>query len=85
MFLCFLDFFRFPLKDENLLKKWFEIIPFNKNRKITRNSRICSNHFDESHYMYIGNKRVLIDGAIPVFPYIDNAVSKLKQIVLFIL
>lgn len=77
-FRIFLVFFRFPLKDEELLKKWFEVIPYNKNRSITKHSKICSNHFEESQYMYIGNKRVLKEGAIPIFPYVDNVVSKLK-------
>ncbi|XP_012214789.1 THAP domain-containing protein 1-like [Linepithema humile] len=74
-----ISFFKFPLKDENLLKKWFEVIPYNKNRKITKNSRICSQHFEESQYIYVGNKRVLKEGAIPVFPFLDNVETNVDE------
>lgn len=58
-----LSFFSFPLKNEDLLKKWLQIIP-TKNR-ITKHSRICNNHFEESQYDCISGKRYLKKEAIP--------------------
>ncbi|XP_012220978.1 THAP domain-containing protein 1-like [Linepithema humile] len=58
-----LSFFSFPLKNEDLLKKWLQVIP--TNNRITKHSRICSNHFEESQYDCVSGKRYLKKEAIP--------------------
>ncbi|XP_011699830.1 PREDICTED: THAP domain-containing protein 1-like [Wasmannia auropunctata] len=78
-----LSFFSFPLNNRDLLNEWLEVVP-TKNR-ISKNSRICSNHFEESQYEYISGKRHLKKDAIPSifsqditnFKTIINEVEKL--------
>ncbi|KYM94820.1 THAP domain-containing protein 2 [Cyphomyrmex costatus] len=62
-----LSFFSFPLKNEDLLKEWLQIVPI--NNQISKHSRICSIHFEESQYECISGKRFLRKNAVPtIFP-----------------
>lgn len=61
------SFFSFP-KREDIFKEWKKIVP-TKNY-ITKHSRICSKHFQNSCYEHVGKKRVLKYDAIPtIFNY----------------
>ncbi|XP_067207384.1 THAP domain-containing protein 1-like [Linepithema humile] len=62
------SFFSFSLKDQELFKKWQAVIQTNNN--ISKNSRICSNHFNTSSYRLISGKRLLNKNAVPsIFDY----------------
>lgn len=61
-----------------MLKKWLQVIP--TNNRITKHSRICSNHFEESQYDRISGKRYLKKEAIPNrFPHAIKNVSNFKS------
>ncbi|XP_011635517.1 THAP domain-containing protein 1 [Pogonomyrmex barbatus] len=73
-----LSFFSFPLKNEDLLKEWLQVVP--TNNLITKHSRICSNHFDQSQYECTSGKRKLKKNAIPnIFP---QDLAKCKEILI---
>jgi len=72
-----LSFFSFPMRNGDLLKEWLQVVP--TNNRISKYSRICSNHFEESQYECISGKRFLKKNAVPtIFPH---DVAKFKEII----
>lgn len=72
-----LSFFSFPMKNEDLLKEWLQVVP--TNNQISKNSRICSVHFEESQYECISGKRFLKKNAIPSI--FSKDIAKFKEII----
>ena len=58
-------FFSFPFKNEELLQKWKDSVPF--KREITKYSYVCSEHFLASDYEKRGLNIYLKRTAVPSF------------------
>ncbi|KYN19748.1 THAP domain-containing protein 1 [Trachymyrmex cornetzi] len=63
-----ISFFRFPLKNKELLAQWMDVMP--ANQQISKCSKICSKHFNRSSYQEMSGRRYLKNNAIPsIFKY----------------
>lgn len=60
-------FFRFPTYNPTIMKKWNAFLLANDKslNKLTKNSVICSCHFDSSSFIYYKSRRLLSRDAVP--------------------
>lgn len=76
----YLFYFRFPLKDPILLKKWLKNLRW-KDWKPAPNSKICSDHFEKKCFIVREKRKRLHSWAVPTifsFPnrYLERKVCE---------
>lgn len=70
-------FFRFPLKNEELTKRWLANMRRDK-WKPTAHSYICSSHFEDKYMYATNNQKRLLASAIPTLFSFPEHLQKTK-------